>query len=382
MTYLILLAALLLIVSINAANVTLTLLKHAPHARCLDGSPAGYYFQNMRSKKWVIYLNGGGECDNENGCKQQTTNALGSSKFFPEAYDASWWYLASDNCFINRDFCSWNHVFDPYCSQDLHSGQMTEPSEQTWGLTFAGHHILNAILDDMDQHGMKHAEEIILSGASAGGIGVWINLDYVAKRYPNARVRGLSIGGFYFPATFYQGPDARVWTGQGTMADFRESAWPVTYELYQAYVNEDCKAHYSSLGQSPGPCLIANNSVSFVQTPVFVVQSQTDEVVMQWHDMLPDVPSLPTVQPEESAFMREWHLNMTVALTAPERAKTIAGYFTAACWTHCNFNSQYPLIDGLNWYQAFGNYYFNRTPSSYHMDQCGEMCNPTCVNDP
>lgn len=290
---------------VNAANVTLSMLENHPLAQCLDGSPAGYYFQKKASKKWVVYLNGGGECDNENGCKQQASTSLGSSKYFAPQLNANGWYLGSDDCNVNPDFCDWNHVFDPYCSQDLHSGQMATPSANSWGLVFAGHHILAAILDEMDLQGMRDAEEIILSGASAGGLGMWLNLDYVAARYPRASVRGLSIGGFYFYANFYTGPDASTWSGTGTMADFREAAWPVTFALYDAFVNEACRAHYTAQGASAGPCMLADHSVAFVKTPVFVVQSQTDEVVMQWHDMLPDVPALATVLPEESAYMAQ-----------------------------------------------------------------------------
>ena len=364
--------------TVNAANVTLSMLEHHPLAKCLDGTPAGYYFQKKASKKWVVYLNGGGECDNENGCKQQAATALGSSKYFPEQVNANGWYLGSDDCNVNPDFCEWNHVYDPYCSQDLHSGQMTAPSASSWGLVFAGHHVLAAILDEMDLQGLRNAEEIVLSGASAGGLGMWTNLDYIADRYPHAQVRGLSIGGFYFYANFYAGPDARTWSGTSTMADFREAAWPRTYALYDAYVNEACKAHYVSRGQSAGPCMLANYSSDFVRTPVFVVQSQTDEVVMQWHDMLPDVPSLAVVLLEETAYMARWHANMTAALTVPSRAATVAGFFTAACWTHCDFNSKHPIVGGLNWYQAFHAYYFNVGEEHRHMDTCGEMCNPTC----
>lgn len=78
------------------ANVPLTLLdsaKYGETARCLDGSMGGYYAQPASAKenstKWVIYLNGGGECDSEDACKYQTTSALGSSKYFKNETDAS-----------------------------------------------------------------------------------------------------------------------------------------------------------------------------------------------------------------------------------------------------------------------------------------------------
>jgi hypothetical protein len=80
-----------------AAQAPLSWLSPAeyPEAKCLDGTPAGYYYQPASrvedSNKWVIYLAGGGECDTEAACKSQTTNALGSSKYFGATSEASWW---------------------------------------------------------------------------------------------------------------------------------------------------------------------------------------------------------------------------------------------------------------------------------------------------
>ena len=43
-----------------------------PQAKCMDGSQAGYYYQEAPSSndqnKWIIYLNGGGECDTQSKC--------------------------------------------------------------------------------------------------------------------------------------------------------------------------------------------------------------------------------------------------------------------------------------------------------------------------
>ena len=131
------------------------------------------------------------------------------------------------------------------------------------------------MLDALDETaGLKDATDIILSGVSAGqlynkfylvqvlsylrlisgGIGVWMNVDYLAARYPNARVTAATIAGYYFYATYYQGPNH---TEAGTMADFREEAWPSTYTLYQAYVDADCQEFYEAKGESPGNVVIS-----------------------------------------------------------------------------------------------------------------------------
>lgn len=328
---------------VNAVPVPITILKD-PIAKCLDGSPAGVYIQPASSsamtKKWILHLNGGGECDNKEACLSQTTNALGSSLYLPAQWDAHDWYLANDNCSENPDFCQWNHVFFPYCTQDLHSGQVAEASNSTWGLYFAGHLIIRAALDLLDQppYNLSHASEIIVHGMSAGGIGVWMNVDYVADRYPKARVTASTIAGHYFYATYYTGPDH---TDPGTMADFRQEAWPTTYKLYNAFVDEDCRKAQEAKGQSPGACMLSNNSLSYIASDAFVIQALTDQVVLTGHDNWPEAHMY---DPPEQAFMQQWYENMTVALQplltdhnqSPKKSFLPArrGVFGAACYTH------------------------------------------------
>lgn len=51
------------------SKVGLTLLSDAPLARCMDGSPGGYYFApNASSSSWIIELQGGGECASKETC--------------------------------------------------------------------------------------------------------------------------------------------------------------------------------------------------------------------------------------------------------------------------------------------------------------------------
>jgi ribosome maturation protein SDO1 len=275
-----LLATILAIVQSAKVPVTLFNSTEHPYARCLDGSTAGYYAQqapNPADKtKFVIYLNGGGECDKEGPCKAQLTGSLGSSKYFASEVDANGWYFASDYCTYNPIFCGWNHVYNPYCTQDLHAGQVKEASDKTWGMYFAGHHVMEAMLDEMDKapFNMKDATEIILSGASAGGIGVWMNVDYIARRYPKAKVTALTIAGFYFYATYYDGANATAPSGMG---DFRESAFPVTYDLYEAYVDQSCKLAYEKKGMHPGACMLANNSFPYIEVDSFAIQALTDK---------------------------------------------------------------------------------------------------------
>lgn len=368
----------------NSVPVPLTLLNAEAHpkAKCLDGSPGGYYAQeatdDSSKNKWVIYLMGGGECDTEEYCLEQTQSKHGSSNFFKPTWDSSQYisYIANDDCQSNPEFCSWNQITNPYCSQDMHSGQIITPTEDTWGLYFAGHFINDAILDEMDMFRNKliDATDIIVVGASAGGIGTWMHLDYIAERYPQARVSGLTVAGHYFYANYYTGPDA---TTDMELADFTEVGVEAAYHLYDSFVDESCKAAYEGENQSAYACMISSHSQPYVSSEVYVVQSQTDQVVLNYHDKWPadhmdDAP--------EQAYSKEWHENMTASLD-PLVKSSKNGVFAAACYTHTDFIATKPSINGVGFMEAYANFYFNRTSSEGYnfADDCGEMCNPTCV---
>merc|ERR1711907_717027 len=107
--------------------------------------------------------------------------------------------LASNDPAENPHMHSWNHVFVPYCSQDLHSGTVTSPNSSTWGLYFSGHLILEAIVQELRNAGLGQTSgsTVVLSGGSAGGIGTWINVDWLQGILPKASVVGAPIAGFY-----------------------------------------------------------------------------------------------------------------------------------------------------------------------------------------
>jgi hypothetical protein len=355
------------------------------YARCLDGTLSGYYYEPSKdhsdnSNRWVFYLQGGGECDREDSCKYQLNTALGSSKYFPTSYsDSSSWYFASGYCANNPNFCGWNHVNVPYCSQDLHSGTVTVPTNKTWGLYFSGHLIFEAVLNDLEKkYNLLSATDIVLSGASAGGIGVYMNVDYLADRFPAARVTAATIAGYYFYATFYEGTNHTSGSGMG---DFRQSPMEETYDLYQAYVDESCESAYLASGAHPSACMFGNYSIPYLKSDLYAVQAQTDSTVLTGHDQFPDKYKYYI---EEQAFMKNWSYNMSVALSpifSPLSSESRRqGAFSAACYIHGDFSHSRPLIEGISYIQAFSNFYFNySSPSEYLLaDTCGIMCNPTC----
>lgn len=219
----------------------------------------------------------------------------------------------------------------------------------------------------------------IFTGASAGGLGGFLHFDYIRDRYPNARVTGVTIAGFYFYASYYDGPNATT----AELADFTESGIAYSYKLYDSFVDNTCKEAMLASGKSPSGCMIANISIDYVETDIFAIQSQSDKVVLEYHDNFPGDYKM---EPPEQEWMSEWSANMSFALelslsqpltlTSPRKS----GFFAAACYIHTEFGVSSPKILGLNFQQAFAIFYgsnFTADPETYHLaDDCngGTLC--------
>ena len=298
-----------------AAIAPLTMLTNSS-AKCLDGTLSGYYIEPGDPKRFVIYLEGGGECNLESSCSAATTSALGSSKFFSPTMSFEDGAGYASELATNPDFRGWSRVIVPYCSQDLFSGQRTETSPATFGLYLSGHIIFGAVVDALvADHGLAAATDVIFTGSSAGGIGMWINANYLQSRLPTARIVAAPIAGFYSFAFPYDGPNHTA-TG---LVDFREAAWPGIVALWDAYIDPACAR---GLGARSYACMLSNYSRPYVTLESFVAEAQTDQVQLTSHDWVPQVSS-GTVIAERRRFPisgraapRKW------ALTTHARTRT------------------------------------------------------------
>jgi len=256
----------LMLVAISHCQLKLQLFNESEvdqyNARCLDGSPAGFYYQSAsdssNSKNWVIHLEGGGYClpdnlaDNKanvDPCSNRVLNALGSSKYFPATAAPS-------------IFSDWNQVFLPYCTGDLHAGIMTEASS---GFYFSGHLILAAVLSKLNkEYNLQEATGVVLIGESAGAIGVFINSEYVKEQLPeNVMYVGVANAGWFLPLP----PFNPKFQGLDNLAQIFES-------FCDMYVNPLCASSFPS---SPINCLWANYTFPYISSPIFIAQSIFDQ---------------------------------------------------------------------------------------------------------
>ena len=152
---------------ITPSSRPLTLLT-APKATCMDGTLSGYYIRHSKQSaqtKWVLSLQGGGECV-DGKCVAKAQSALGSSKFFPkEKTFEEKTHLIDSSCRSNPELCDYNLVWLPYCSQDLWTGNASSRSPTSSpapGWYFSGHAIFGSVLDALTGHGLGNASQVHL----------------------------------------------------------------------------------------------------------------------------------------------------------------------------------------------------------------------------
>jgi hypothetical protein len=180
-----------------------------PQAKCNDGTAAAYVLRagaGAASTRWIISLQGGGECYHQASCSNRAAtmpNLVSTAGY--QANPSSAFGQAgiqSPTILFDPDFYDASQVTIQYCSSDDWSGAKastvayspTDPT--TWN--FQGHAIVAAVIADLNaSHGLASATEVMLTGQSAGGVGVFANVNTVAKLFPSSvRFTAYSDAGF------------------------------------------------------------------------------------------------------------------------------------------------------------------------------------------
>ena len=239
------------------------------NAVCNDGTPGIYYFRpgtGQGSQSWVIFLAGGGFCYSAKDCKQRsisspelmTSNGKPSTLVLPG--------LLSNSAVENPDFYNFNQVVIPYCSSDLWSGNRAKGAG-TGGFAFRGRTIFRAVIQDLKLRSsganLATAQQILLSGTSAGGVGVMVHLDWLAQQLPQAKLRGINDAGWTPDVqTFFPLPDI-------SRVDRALALWDGKPDASCAKANP--KAQYRCYTSSVYP---------YISNPLMVQMSQYDTVYL------------------------------------------------------------------------------------------------------
>mmetsp|Transcript_15068 Transcript_15068/g.36909 ORF Transcript_15068/g.36909 Transcript_15068/m.36909 type:complete len:421 (+) Transcript_15068:27-1289(+) len=356
------------------------------NAYCLDGTLPGFYYgpaaTESKNTSWIVHLEGGGYCRNVTECLDRTNEDSGSSKNWPYLWDMAGGM--STDLSVNPAFADFHHIFIPYCDGFFYAGDRPG-SLKTQGkeLFFRGRPILKAVLDQIDDIGLAKADEIVLTGCSAGSLAAYLHGDYIGSRYPNAKYGVAPVSGFF--------PELPSVTGSMDVWDTIEKA---ATELFQIDLSG---GGCMDATNDSVYCVIPNNSYAYMNSPIFAINSAIDLYALEniWDGDTDCTDSLVRdCSPEAIADINGWGTRFWDSITNSGDTfyKTGNGAFIHSCYEHCNAAEQDESFTNLaingvtmsaavqKWWDsdfkdsADGNTYM----PCYLVDTPPHYCNPTC----
>lgn len=267
---------------------------------CLDGSLPGYWYSPpahsaaspSSNRSWLIFLDGGAWCYDEQDCVSRSKGFKGSSAHFPAHY---WPYSGplDSNPRRNPTFAAFHRVLIGYCDGSSYSSERVEPYRARGGelLYFRGRAVLHTLLLELLNAGLSSAENVLFSGGSAGGIGTIFASNWLQSKLPQVTTfKVLLVSSFFLhlKGEIYSS-DAPTCT-QGRGARSKCLPWAVKMrsmcELHNCtptlrYADRGCeqaheRKHSLSSAAALWPCFFPSRSLLSVRAPTFVVNSAID----------------------------------------------------------------------------------------------------------
>lgn len=284
--------------SASWARILLTDAAEQEGAVALDGTPQALYVRPGSSKKFVLFFEGGGWCQSGPDCLARSNTSLGSSRFPTSGYAAR--DLLSPDCGLNPRLCNHSMVYSQYLDGASRAGDVAEPVQVGAGTVYyRGHRTLLASLRALlapqgpgaGMPTLAAAEELVITGSSAGGLTTFLHADEIADAVravsPGVQVRAIpEVGLFIDGESIWNG--TRIMTGvYARVADFNNITGGAPGQVNAACVAATPPAlRYR--------CFMAQYTLPHMATPTFVVNSRCDEWQAQ-NILAPNTVTLPAV---------------------------------------------------------------------------------------
>ena len=163
-----------------------------PDTTCDEGTPTGLGVNATDSKNLFIYFEGGGACWDYATCVQQPIYARGpfTQTQFNQRVSLLGNRTLFDRTLAANPYKDWNMFYIPYCTGDLHIGHAdavytngtTSKTVHHQGRTNTEAFLARIVAT------VPEPEQVLVTGASAGGYGAALNYALVRDAFPKARV--------------------------------------------------------------------------------------------------------------------------------------------------------------------------------------------------
>lgn len=377
-----LLVCLLMLIGVNGYYVPITYVQDAvaKGGVCLDGSPPAYHFEKGFGNginNWLIHMEGGAWCNNATTCLARTKDRLGSSKLMTTSYTFSG--ILSNQAKYNPDFYNWNRIKVRYCDGSSYTGDV-EAVDPVNKVYYRGARLWRAIMDDLLAKGMNNAQNAILAGCSAGGLGAILQCDNFRALLPSgAKVKCLSDAGFFI--------NTKDITGASHIQEF--FAQVVNTHGSAKNLPVSCTSKFS-----PELCFFPEYAAKAIQTPLFLLNAAYDSWQVKnslapgvadrhgtWRDCKADINQCSGSQLQT---MQGFRTTFLAALSSLGNSSS-RGLYINSCYCHCQSGTQEtwlrddsPLLDDTTISKAVGDWYFDR--NSFQKIDCPYPCDKTCHN--
>lgn len=333
----------------------------ARKAVCNDGSPSGYYFAPTTSGStvWIIHLQGGGFCYDNESCVSRKNNptkdtSVSSLHWETNPPEGEGNGILSPNLPENPYFFDANHVYMRYCSSDFFSGnrdlQIFDPIHGLIPWYFHGRDIIRTTFEDLgspidpELPSLQDASKVLLSGGSAGGVSIFPVLDWAAGQlesmYGISYVRGLSDAGWLVDISPYL-PYIQPISVQ------LQSAY--SYWYAQGNLDSDCEAANTG---NEWRCFVGKFAYNNIGTPIFIYNSQYDR------DALLVLGAIQPYDESEMRYREQYRSEIVVSL----RPESIMNAFVPISEEHAiavHPESQRVIINGLSLQDLVGPWFFD-----------------------
>ena len=281
---------LLLHIAPDHANLVLQQSKNFDNL-CMDGTSSGYYWAQASgtiastpsakpmqhpnpSSVWILHLEGGGWCWSPESCQQRcgtpaspkTSSSLCSSTTWPTQVSLNGVFNANDPTLQSA-----NKIFVKYCTSDGHMGNTT-----AHGWRFRGASVIQKVLTELVEiHGLgsganNRTDTLLFGGASAGGRGAMVHLDYVRQMVGTKAAKNILVRGFL---------DSPLWMDLPSInpkfPGFNVTTAGVFHLANVSHTDEKCIQQYSKTNEG-WKCLMGQYRMPFVRTPYIISASQND----------------------------------------------------------------------------------------------------------
>jgi hypothetical protein len=277
----------------------------------------------------------------------------------------------------NPHYATWNKVDLLYCTSDAFSGTVEQAPWTTGKLSFLGSRVIPSVIADLKaNYGLVDSSSttVIYSGASAGAVGMYPNIDYLSSvLLPSSHVVAVVDSGWFLDSAPIQ--QSHNCSDPQTCAVGQNFAKGVA--AWNSSVDADC-ASATPVRSEQWRCLLGKYVEPYLSTTMFVVQWLYD-LAQLYHDGITSHPSAWSA--DQSAYAQASRMNLTQTFQAAKRHHQ---FFAPSCYHHVSLNNKSPwwldvTVGTITLVDALDDFITGKSTSSIQVDKCSSPdCNPTC----